>query len=93
MGENESEFDGVEAVEGPLYEITEQEVERALNGMNNDRAAGPSGLTSDMLKYAGCTGVLKLLKVFKKILRNGTVPREWCGSLTIPLYKGNGNAL
>ena len=61
--------------------------------MKNDRADGPSGLTSDMLKYAGHTGVLELLRVFQKILRNGTVPREWCDSLTIPLYKGRGDAL
>ena len=86
--ENESKFDGVEAVEGPLYEITG--VEKALKGMKNDRAAGPSGLTSDMLKCAGRTGVLELLRVFQKILRNATVPREWCDSLTIPLYKGKG---
>ena len=46
----------VEAAEGPLCEITEQEVEKALKGMKNDRAAGPSRLTSDMLKYVGCTG-------------------------------------
>ena len=31
-----------------------------LKGMKNDRAAGPSGLTSDMLKYAGRTGVLEV---------------------------------
>ena len=68
-------------------------MEGPLKGMKNYRAAGPSGpsgLTSDMLKYAGCTGVLELLRVFQKILRNGTVPREWCDSLTIPLYKGKG---
>ena len=39
------------------------------------------------------TGVLELLRVFQKILRNGTVPREWYDSLTIPLYKGKGDAL
>ena len=54
----------VEAVEGPLHEITEQEVERALNGMKNGRASGPSVLMSDMLKYAGwqlhgCGGTLE----------------------------------
>ena len=76
-----------------MYEITEQEVERALKGMKNDRAAGPSGLTSDMLKYMGHTGVLELLRVVQKILRNGTVPREWCDSLTIPCYKGKWDAL
>ena len=52
-GENESEFDVVEAVEGPLYEITEQEVEKALKVMKNDRAVGPSGLASDMLNMRG----------------------------------------
>ena len=51
--ENGSEFDVVEAVEGPLYEITKQEVEKALKGMKNDRAAGPSGLTSDSLNMRG----------------------------------------
>ena len=44
----------VKAIEGPLQEITEQEVERAQKGMKNGRVAGPSGLTSDMLKYAEC---------------------------------------
>ena len=52
-GENESELDVVEAVEAPLHEITEQEVERALKGMKNGRASGPSVLMSDLLKYAG----------------------------------------
>ena len=38
-GENESEFDVLEAVEEPLYEITEQEVEKALKGMKNDKSS------------------------------------------------------
>ena len=76
-----------------MYEITEQEVERALKGTKNDRAAGPSGLTNDMLKYAGRTGVLELLRVFQKILGNWTVSRKWCDSLTIPLYNGKGDPL
>ena len=42
-GENESEFDVVKAVVRPLYEITEQEVEKALKGMKNDRAADHLG--------------------------------------------------
>ena len=72
-GENFSELEVVEAVEGPLHEITEQEVEMALKGMKNSRAAVPSRLTSDMLKYAGWTGMTELLKAFQKIMRSGTV--------------------
>ena len=71
-----NDLDVVEAVEGPLHEITEQEVERALNGMESGRVAGPFGLTSDMLMYTGHTGVAELVRVFQKIIRSGTVPRE-----------------
>ena len=49
----------VEAVEGPLQEITEQQVERALKSMKSGRVAGLSGLTSNMLKYAGHMGVVE----------------------------------
>ena len=54
-GENDRELEVVEDVEGPLHEITEQEVERAPKGMKNVRAAGPSGIkvTCLQLKYAG----------------------------------------
>ena len=50
----------VEAVKWPLQEITELEVERALKGMKSGRATGPSGLTSDIQKYAGCMGMVEL---------------------------------
>ena len=58
----------VEVVEEPLHEITDQAVERALMGMKSYRAAGPSGLTSDLLKCAGHTGVVELMRVFQKIM-------------------------
>ena len=80
----------VEAVEGPLHEITEQEGERALKFMKSGRAAGLCGLTSDMIKFAGHMGVTELMRVFQKIMRSGTVSREWGHCLTIPLYKGKG---
>ena len=51
-------------------------MEKALKGMKSGRAAGPSGLMSDMLKYAGRTGVAELQWVFQKIMRSGTVPME-----------------
>ena len=78
FNEYDRQLEVVEAVEGPLHEITQQEVEKALKDMKNCRAIGPSGLISDMLKYAGPTGMAELLKVFKKIMRSGNV------------YQGNG---
>ena len=52
-GENECEF----GEEGPLNIVTREEVEGALRGMKYCKAAGPSGMTSDLLKFAGATGV------------------------------------
>ena len=46
-----------------------------------------------MEKYAGHMGVAELLKFFQKIMRSGTVSMECGHSLTIPLYRGKGNAL
>ena len=54
-GENESEFGEERAVEGPLDIVTREEVEGALRCMKNGKAAGPSGMTSDLLKFAGAT--------------------------------------
>ena len=39
--------------EGPLREITELEIEAALKGMKKGKAAGPSGLKSELLQGAG----------------------------------------
>ena len=40
-GENECEFGEEGAVEGPLNVVTREEVEGALRGMKNGKAAGP----------------------------------------------------
>ena len=55
-------------VEGPLNVVTKEEVEGALRGIKNGKAAGPSGMTSDLLKFAGATGVWKFLRVFEGIM-------------------------
>ena len=40
-------------VEGPIKEITRREVEVALQCIENGRAGGLSGVTSELLKFAG----------------------------------------
>ena len=64
-----------------------------MRGMKNGKAAGPSGMMSDLLEFAGATGVRELLRVFQGIMGGEHVPDEWRNSLTIPLYKGKGDAL
>ena len=86
-----SEFGEERAVEGPLNIVTREEVERASRGMKHGKAAGPSGMTSDMLKFAGAMGLRELLRVFQGIMGGEHAPNEWRNSLTIPLYKGKGD--
>ncbi len=39
-------------VEGPILSVTEKEVEEALRNMKREKAPGPSGVTTDLLRYA-----------------------------------------
>ncbi len=72
--------------------MTEKKVEEELRKMKRGKAAGPTGVTADLLKYAGETGVRELEKVFELIEAEERAPTEWGSSYTIPIYKGKGDA-
>ncbi len=65
--ENQYEVNDHIKVEGPILGVTEEEVEEALQKMKREKAPGPSGMTTDLLKYAEETGVQELKKVFELI--------------------------
>ncbi len=77
-------------MEGPIEEISE-EVMRALRGMKSGGAPGPAGVISDLLKRADITG--ELTRVFRSIVDEGEIPEDWKNSITVPIYKGKGDAL
>ena len=91
--ENENEIEHVEPVEGPILDVTEEEVERAVTSMKANRASGPSGLSSDVLRAAAEPVVKKMTDVFQCIMRTDECPEEWTGSTTIPIFKGKGDPL
>ena len=83
--ENPSIFEDTPAVEGPIMDIAQEEVVAALRRMKKDKAPGPSGVTSDLLRYAGAPGLEALTAVFQKVMREEVSPPEWSVSLTLPL--------
>ena len=64
--ENENHFEEESAVEGPIEDITIDEVSATIKSMKNRKAAGLSVVASDVFKFAWETGMVQLLKKFKK---------------------------
>ena len=48
--------------EGPLREVTCEEVERQLNKIKNGKSCGPDGIPTEALKHLGDWGVRQLTK-------------------------------
>ena len=82
-----------EAVEGPMQEISKEEVREALKKAKSWKAAGPSQLSMEMMKEMGDDAVEWLTEKFNEAVGSGKMPEEWKDSLIIPLYKGKGDAL
>ena len=92
----ENAWDGIvesDAIEGPAEEITEEEVNDAIQAMKDGKAAGPTGLVGDMLKAAGSWGVKRITEICNLVLKEGCIPKDWELSTLIPLYKGKGDPL
>ena len=77
--------------EGPAEEVSEEEVKRALKEMKSGKAPGSTGMTSNLMKRANITG--ELTGVFSGIVDEGENPKEWKNNVTVPIYKGKGDAL
>ena len=78
-------------VEGPCENVSVEAVMEALNLMNAKKAAGPSGVTSDLLKVCEKESVNKLVRVANDMLEGKKMPESWRKSDLIPIYKGKGD--
>ena len=82
-----------DATIGPCERFTVTEVHAAIKKMKNNKAAGPSGVISDMIKAAGETGTIWITDLCNSIVREGKIPKDWCSSWMVNVYKGKGDAL
>ena len=79
--------------DGPVETITEEEVRIAIKQMKKGKAAGPSGVTVEMLQAAGEAGIRWVTEICNAILKEGKVPSDWERSWIVSVYKGKGDAL
>jgi len=81
-------------VSGPPCErITTEEFKVAMKEMKLGKAAGPSGVVTEMLKSAGEDGLRWMTDLFNQIVSEGKIPDDWRKSWIVTVYKGKGDAL
>jgi len=56
-------------------------------------AAGPTGVTSDLLQTPGMVGLRELTNIMNDNIYGEKVPEDCKSSTTIPIYKGKGDAM
>ena len=68
--------------------VTEYEVERAIRELNNNKAPGYDGITSEHVKFAGPSLVRILCLLFKQCIKSEYIPLSFRKGIQVPLYKG-----
>ena len=89
----ENDWDGevdCPEVMGPRCLISEEEVAAAIKGLKMGKAAGPTGVVSEMMKAAGGFGSRWMTDLINNIVKEGCIPDDWRKSILVPVYKGKG---
>ena len=82
-----------EYVEGPADMISKEEVRQAIQDLKVRKAAGPSGVTAEMIKSAGEQTVDCLTSISNRIVKEEAIPESCQMSELVPIYKGKGDVL
>lgn len=80
-------------VEGPPPGVSTEMISLAISKMKCGKAAGPSGISAEMLKAAGEEGTELVRQLTEAVFSNGVTPADWEESYILNLYKGKGDAL
>ena len=78
---------------GPHCLISEEEVAAAIKGLEIGKAAGPTGVVSEMMMAAGGFGSRWMTDLIDNIVKEGCTPDDWRKSILVPVYKGKGDPL
>ena len=73
--------------------ISEEEVAAAVKGLTIGKAAGPTGVVSEMIQGAGGFGSRWLTDLINNIVKESCIPDDWRKSILVPVYKGEGDPL
>ena len=83
----ENDWDGevdCPEVMGPHCLISEEEVAAAIKGLKIGKAAGPTGVASEMIKADGGFGSRWMTDLINNIVKEGCIPDDWRKSILVP---------
>ena len=92
----ENDWDGkvdCPEVMGPHCLISEEEVAAVIKRLKIGKAAGPTGVVSEMIKAADGFGSRWMTDLINNIVKEGCIPDDWRKSILVPVYKGKGDPL
>ena len=73
--------------------VTTEQILSALGKMKCGKAAGPSGITAEMLTAAGPECIELVRQLAERVFSGDPIPKDWEESYILNLYKGKGDAL
>ena len=73
--------------------ILEEEVAAAIKGLKIGKAAGPTGVVSEMMKAAGGFGSMWMTDMINNIVNEGCIPDDRRKSILVPVYREKGDPL
>jgi len=68
-------------------QLTQENVEKAINSLKNRKAAGSDNITNEMLKYGGPMNQREITTFLKKVLYTRVTPQEWKTSIIIYILR------
>jgi len=82
-----------EKVEGPCELIRKDDISKALRMMKKGKAAGPTGIVSEMFMADDDCSVDWLTYLCNLIVAQGRIPDNWKSSILLPVFKGKGDPM
>ena len=73
--------------------ILEEEVAAAIKGLKMEKAAGPTGVVSEMMKAAGGFCSRWMIDLINNIVKEGCISDDCRKNILVPVYKGKGDPL
>ena len=82
-----------EKVEGPCELIRRDEISKALRMTKKGKAAGPTGIVSEMFTAEEDCSVKWLTSHCNLIVAQGRIPDDWKSCILQPIFKGKGDPM